>query len=187
MDRAVQADEIADRVHVRWTSSAEAVRVRAQARVRAAEEDTPRWSAVRVRAAVEALERWKFREPTDVWPPAMMAWVRYKGGQSVEHAWSELTAILPRESDPTMPADVLEVLGTLYYARGQYDDAVRVLTRAAAAARQPAGPLVTLALAYHKKGDARAAREVLQKARLLTKSDRVNEEYVTAAAIITKE
>jgi uncharacterized protein HemY len=82
---------------------------------------------------------------------------------------------------------VLEVIGTLYYAREKYDDAVRVLTRAAATARQPAGPLVTLARAYNKLNDTYKAKETLSRAKTLSKSDRVQDDYQKAAALIFKE
>jgi tetratricopeptide (TPR) repeat protein len=185
--RAQMADGFADRVHVRWPmTSLDAVRAQARARVQLAEED--KWSEVRVQAAIDTLNKLKSRDPTDVWAPAMLAWVRYQEGkQPVEQAWNELTPVLPREADSTLPADVLEAIGTLYFAREKYGEAVGVLTRAAAAARQPAGPLVTLALAQYKQGDVRTARETLRRAATFPQSDRVRDEYLKAAALIFKE
>jgi tetratricopeptide (TPR) repeat protein len=186
-DRAVLADDIADRVQVRWSKSLEALQIRARARIRAAEEDVPLWSEVRVKAALDALTQLKAKAPSDRWAPAMLAWVRYKGRDPVEKAWNELATVLPAETDPALPADVLEVIGTLYYAKGQYDNAIRVLTRAVAATRQPAGPQITLALAYLKKGDRRTGRELFEKIRYLTQSDRVREEFKAAAPLFTPE
>jgi tetratricopeptide (TPR) repeat protein len=193
--RAQMADGIADRVHGRWPTSLDAVRAQARACVQLAEEvnekDNRRWSEVPVQAAIETLNKLKSRDPTDVWAPAMLAWVRYQEGkedkQPVERAWNELTLVLPREADPTLPADVLEVIGTLYFAREKYVEAVSPLTRAAAAARQPAGPLVTLALAQYKQGDVRTARETLRRAANYPQSDRVRDEYLKAATRIFKE
>jgi tetratricopeptide (TPR) repeat protein len=183
--RAEMAKEFADRVHVRWPTSLDAVRAQAQACVQLAEED--KWSEVRVQAAIDTLNKLKSRDPTDVWAPAMLAWVRYQGKQSVEHAWNELTPVLPREADSTLSADVLEAIGTLYFAREKYDTAAHVLTRAAATARQPAGPLVTLARAQYKQGDVRTARETLRRVATYPQSDRVRDEYLKAAALIFKE
>jgi predicted Zn-dependent protease len=189
--RAEMAKEFADRVHVRWPTSLDAVRAQARACVQLAEEvnekDSRRWSEVPVQAAIDTLNKLKTRDPTDVWAPAMLAWVRYRGGQEVEHAWNELTPVLPREAEPTLPADVLEVIGTLYFAREKYGEAVRVLTRAAAAARQPAGALVTLARAQYEHGDVRAAKETLRRAATYPHSDRVRDEYLNAAVKISKE
>jgi tetratricopeptide (TPR) repeat protein len=186
-DRAFRAKEIANDVFTRWPASVEAIRARAQARVRFAEEDDPRWSDANVQAAVTALNMLKTRDPNDLWAPAMLAWVRYQGGQPVDHAWRELGTVLKAEADPTLPAEILEVIGTLYLARGQADDAVRVLQRAAETARQPAGPLVTLALAYYKLSDRYKARETLDRAATLSRSGRVQDEYTKAHVLINKE
>jgi tetratricopeptide (TPR) repeat protein len=186
--RSVLADAIADSVYTQWSNSTETLRTRAQARLRVAENAIPRWSDVKVRSAIDALDRVQSHEPKDLWAPAMSAWLRVKSRQSTDLAWREIAPIVLAESkNEALPADVLEALGCVYFARDKYDDAIRVLKRAVEMAREPASPLIALALAYEKKGDHRAGREIFLRARGQTQTDRVRDEYKAAAPLFQEK
>jgi Flp pilus assembly protein TadD len=82
-----------------------------------------------------------------------------------------------------LPADVLEALGAVYLKRKDYGTAIEVLNRAVESTARPAGPLVSLAVALHGKGDQKKAREAFDKAKNLPKSARVLIEYKAAAEL----
>jgi tetratricopeptide (TPR) repeat protein len=177
------AVELADRLGKQWPDESDVIDVVARARFRAAEAGDPAWQADRSRAAVAALERAVARERLDPWPSAMLAWVRIKANIDPDKAWDDSAAARRAESDPATPALVREALGAIYLHHKKYDDAVRILTKAAETSDAPTGPLLLLAETLHAQGKFDKAKEIFARLTPPGQSDRLSTEFKRLAKL----
>jgi tetratricopeptide (TPR) repeat protein len=183
LEQLDQISELANKVMQRWPRSTPALRARAEAMARACELSTPRWEDGRVRTSIDMLETYKGREPGDLWATGKIAWLRLKGQKNIPLAFSEASALRAAEQNGTLNDENLVILGAIYLAKLQYDDAIRCLTRGARTLRHPSVAYLHLAMAYRGKGDTRNARVALGQAQSFLQSDRDRDDYKATAQL----
>lgn len=176
--------DLAERWLEVWPDELPLMRLRAEARVLAAEHASPRWPLPRVGIAITAVERIRAAQPDELRWTLLLARLQLYGEQNPSLAYRTVVSTLPESLYGQLSSDALILLGTIYRHNRREEQAVAVLERAARLRDAPAGAFIQLAWAYQQLGRTAEALSTLNIARGMPRSEQEQADYVAAAKLI---
>lgn len=140
---------------------------------------------VAARHAAIACENALSLDPNHVPTLANLAYLRLRGDKDPTKAIAEIGPMISNENVSKLTSEQSEVIGMVYVANKQFDNAVRIL-RAATTSRATSGCWIQLALAYHGQGRSEEAESALRNASQLPMSDRERNDYSSARDLLSR-
>ncbi len=186
-ERAVAIADRAGKLLAKWADHPDLLRVRADALAVAAETGEPAWQPIRVAAAVKAYDFFRSKSAMDLDSAASLARLRWKGARRPDLALRDLAPVREAEATRPVPAEALEILGSVLLANDQPAEAIRILEKVRKSGQSTAGGLANLTLAYLWTGNRVAAESAFRAAAELPLTPRDRPDYLTAARALRQE